>query len=86
MYGMRSTYDPSEENGGGGMMMQQHQMMARQMPPAPRIDLSDLPAFLLQPGPRNGPVMCYIVRDRGSAKMYPKVRGANDFLFPRVSL
>jgi len=67
VYGLASTFDPNED---------QHQQPNRQVVPrapvpAP-IDLSDIRAFLMQPGPRNGPIMCYIVRDKGSAKMYPK--------------
>ena len=90
VYGMRSSYDPNEENGvtrtfvsprhQQGMqreMLQQHnQSMQREMQtvPVPRqLDLSDLKGFLGQPGPKGGPVLCYIVRDATSTKMYPKV-------------
>ncbi|KAG1677075.1 hypothetical protein FOA52_001245 [Chlamydomonas sp. UWO 241] len=38
----------------------------------PELDLSDISAFLKQAGPKVGPVQCYIVRDKGSAKMYPR--------------
>mmetsp|Transcript_33189 Transcript_33189/g.98839 ORF Transcript_33189/g.98839 Transcript_33189/m.98839 type:complete len:451 (-) Transcript_33189:112-1464(-) len=42
------------------------------MPVQPQLDLSDIATFLKQPGPKVGPVQCYIVRDKGSAKMYPR--------------
>merc|ERR1712070_1012019 len=28
--------------------------------------------FLMQPGPKNGPILCHIRRQKGSAKLYPK--------------
>ena len=40
--------------------------------PPRQLDLSDLKSFLAQPGPKGGPVLCYIVRDATSTKMYPK--------------
>lgn len=85
VYGLRGSYDPNE--GGAGtpnrrLAPRQQSASSRPgphrdspvqiMPPALRLDLSDLSAFLQQPGPRVGPVQCYIVRDKGSAKMYPK--------------
>lgn len=71
VYGLASTFDPNEENG----QQVTRQVVPRQnIPQSPSLDLSDIRSFLMQPGPRNGPVMCYIVRDKGSAKMYPKVR------------
>ena len=62
------------------MAQQQQQQQQQQpyyqqslpIPAAPRLDLSDINAFLRQPGPKSGPVLCYIVRDKGSAKMYPR--------------
>jgi hypothetical protein len=87
VYGLASTYDPLEEeeavhrqgqgqyNQGRSQYSNNRQLGAPQHMPAPvqELDLSDLRSFLMQPGPMNGPVMCYIVRDKGSAKMYPKV-------------
>jgi hypothetical protein len=35
------------------------------------IDTSDLRVFLMQPGPRTGPVLCHIRRSKGSS-LYPK--------------
>jgi hypothetical protein len=88
VYGLASTYDPLEEeeavhrqhnqgrgNSNGYGNNNNRQLGAPQYMPAPvqELDLSDLRSFLMQPGPMNGPVLCYIVRDKGSAKMYPKV-------------
>lgn len=87
IYGMRSSYDPNEDShksrfapheqrndsrrmqqqGGGGYVPP-----APPLPVQPQLDLSDIGAFLKQPGPKVGPVQCYIVRDKGSAKMYPR--------------
>jgi hypothetical protein len=79
VYGLASTYDPNEEEGAaqGQVQARSHPGQAghyQQMPQQLRLDLSDLPSFLHTPGPKTQPVLCYIVRDKGSAKMYPKVR------------
>ena len=37
-----------------------------------RIEIADVKTFLMTPAPSSRPVLCYIVRDKGSAKMYPK--------------
>jgi tubby and related proteins len=37
-----------------------------------RIEITDVRSFLMTPGPSSRPILCYIVRDKGSAKMYPK--------------
>jgi hypothetical protein len=77
VHGLRGSYDPNEGQEeprastrtglepmgsgiGSGMRVVQP------------MDLTDMAAFLLQPGPKNGPMQCVIVRDRGSAKMYPR--------------
>jgi len=40
--------------------------------PAPvRPVIHDMRAFLMQPGPRAGPIQCFIRRDKGASKMYP---------------
>ncbi|KAG2499031.1 hypothetical protein HYH03_003216 [Edaphochlamys debaryana] len=82
--GLRASYDPNEgmeeeqpqprmvgaqQRMAAQQQQQQEQVQARS---APQLDLTDMPTFLLAPGPRNGPVQCVIVRDRGSAKMYPR--------------
>ena len=89
VYGLRSSYDPNEENGvtrtfvspryqqsmREPQQLQQQQSMQReqQVVNVPRqLDLSDLKGFLGQPGPKGGPVLCYIVRDATSTKLYPK--------------
>jgi hypothetical protein len=36
------------------------------------VDTSDMRRFLMAPGPREGPVQCYILRDKGSSRMYPR--------------
>mmetsp|Transcript_4769 Transcript_4769/g.10269 ORF Transcript_4769/g.10269 Transcript_4769/m.10269 type:complete len:445 (-) Transcript_4769:855-2189(-) len=72
VYGLRSSYDPNEEDGGGVRTVASRQQAPASIPQGPRLDLSDLRAFLGQAGPKTGPVLCYIVRDKGSAKMYPK--------------
>eukprot|EP00164_Ancoracysta_twista_P003917 GFYU01005253.1.p1 GENE.GFYU01005253.1~~GFYU01005253.1.p1 ORF type:complete len:415 (+),score=105.05 GFYU01005253.1:142-1245(+) len=39
----------------------------------PRLDITDLRAFLLNPSPRGGVVQCYIIRDKGGMnKFFPK--------------
>lgn len=80
--GLQLSYDPTEEldaptrpiNTSRQPQQQQQQQLQQQpsLPMAPTLDLSDLNTFLKQPGPKASPVMCYIVRDKGSAKMYPK--------------
>jgi tubby-related protein 1 len=79
--GLPTTYDPLEafnseekdENGNGvGRRQQPQSSPVAAAPPPIRLDLTDLNTFLKQPGPKAGPVQCYIVRDKGSAKMYPK--------------
>lgn len=81
VYGLKGSYDPNDERprqvavqGQGQQQHMGHGHIPRSPPPAPpQLDLSNLPSFLMQPGPREGmPVMCYIVRDKGSAKMYPR--------------
>ena len=84
VYGLRSSYDPNEDNGvtrafvAPRYQQQQQQQQLREreqqpvIPQAPRLDLSDLKGFLGQPAPKGGPVLCYIVRDASSTKMYPK--------------
>ena len=86
VHGLRASYDPNEGEEGhvmndaarpGALMQQQLQQQASQqqyaaLPRPPVLDLSDLRSFLMAPGPKNGPVMCYIVRDKGGAKMYPR--------------
>lgn len=71
VYGLAGTYDPNEGQDGGFQVMPRQQV-PKYVTPAPRLDLSDIRSFLMAPGPKTGPVMCYIVRDKGSAKMYPK--------------
>lgn len=74
VFGLKGTYDPNDErprqiavNGGLGIVNPRPPL------PPPQLDLSNLPAFLMQPGPKEGlPIMCYIMRDKGSAKMYPR--------------
>lgn len=80
VHGLRASYDPNEGEEGYVMNvtarpMQQQQASQQQyaaLPRPPALDLSDLRSFLMAPGPKNGPVMCYIVRDKGGAKMYPR--------------
>lgn len=43
------------------------------VPPAPIADELVISTFLNTPGPKMGPILCYILRDKGNAKMYPKV-------------
>lgn len=64
--------DHRMQQGGGPMQGMQNMQPVPAPMAAPRLDLSDLASFLRQPGPKVGPVQCYIVRDKGSAKMYPK--------------
>ncbi|KAG2439214.1 hypothetical protein HXX76_004576 [Chlamydomonas incerta] len=73
VHGLRASYDPNE---GQEEPVSSTRYVAPAAAPvaraAPQLDLSDMPAFLQQPGPKSGPVQCVIVRDRGSAKMYPR--------------
>ncbi|EFJ40830.1 hypothetical protein VOLCADRAFT_77804 [Volvox carteri f. nagariensis] len=68
IHGLRPSYDPNDEASSTAQ--------EKQIAVAPRnglqFDLNDKPAFLMMPGPKNGPVQCVIVRDRGSVKMYPR--------------
>lgn len=36
--------------------------------------IHDMRAFLMQPGPRMGPIQCRIIREKGSTKMFPSYR------------
>mmetsp|Transcript_12624 Transcript_12624/g.22347 ORF Transcript_12624/g.22347 Transcript_12624/m.22347 type:complete len:422 (+) Transcript_12624:173-1438(+) len=72
VYGMRGTFDPNEESTSYSPAAQRRGVVPRAPPPS-SWDLSDISAFLMRPGPQEGAAaMCYIVRDKGSAKMYPK--------------
>ena len=83
IYGLKSSYDPNEESGATRTFVtprqqqQPRQHVEREpeqpaIPRAPRLDLTDLKGFLAQPAPKGGPVLCYIVRDANSTKMFPK--------------
>ena len=90
VYGLKSSYDPNEENGVARTFVkprqqqpppqnrqhmlerEQQQQQQHEVPRAPRLDLTDLKGFLAQPAPKGGPVLCYIVRDASSTKMFPK--------------
>jgi tubby-related protein 1 len=85
VYGLRSSYDPNEENGDQDFtprtyaaprqQQQREQQREREQPtPAPsrQLDLSDIKSFLGKPAPKGGPILCYIVRDASSTKIYPK--------------
>ncbi|GFH23765.1 Tub domain-containing protein [Haematococcus lacustris] len=74
-HGLASVFDPNEEAGLPMTPLQHRQGFATQpqaLPPPRNLDTSDIPSFLMQPGRMDGPVLCYIIRDKGSAKMYPK--------------
>jgi hypothetical protein len=80
--GLKTEYDPAAATG--------RQSDARvsnkpQRAPPPVIDTSDLRVFLMQPGPRTGPVLCHIRRSKGSS-MYPKCALAPPLLPPTLHL
>ncbi|KXZ52850.1 hypothetical protein GPECTOR_8g232 [Gonium pectorale] len=74
--GLAASYDPFEGKEEPVATSRYAANTDRQAPAGPRsipqLDLSDMPTFLQQPGPKNGPVQCMIVREHGSAKMYPR--------------
>ncbi len=39
------------------------------------VEFSDLRAFLMQPGQREGPVQCYILREKGGPRMQSRWGG-----------
>lgn len=57
------TFDPTAENGEGG---------SYPIPKPVAPEIGDVKTFVHSPGPKTGPLECYIVRDKGSAKMYPR--------------
>lgn len=63
VYGLKATYDPDEE--------QQISAVPRAPQQQSGLDLSNMPAFLMQPGPRDGqPIMCRIIREKlGTGKL-----------------
>lgn len=76
--GLATAYDPSED------LEEQQQMMIRptQPPggksggmiagiPTNKLDLSNMTAFLLRPGPKAGPVSSYISREKGGMGKSP---------------
>lgn len=76
IHGLRASYDPNEgqeepvaSTRVSGPSQERPSAVSRSIP---QLDLTDMPTFLMQPGPKNGPVMCVIVRDRESARMYPR--------------
>lgn len=75
---MATVYDPSQDLGAAGAEVEEQLAVVRpsvvsagssakmiQAVPAARLDLSDMAAFLVRPGPRAGPVLCFIERDKG---------------------
>ncbi|GIL70974.1 hypothetical protein Vretimale_4064 [Volvox reticuliferus] len=70
IHGLRPSYDPNDEV--ASTTRPEDRQVAAAPRPGPQLDLNDMPSFLMQPGPKNGPVQCVIVRDRGSVKMYPR--------------
>ncbi|GLC37771.1 hypothetical protein PLESTB_001475100 [Pleodorina starrii] len=70
IHGLRPSYDPNDELGSSNRPAEKQAVASPR--PGPQLDLSDMPTFLMQPGPKTGPVQCVIVRDRGPAKMYPR--------------
>jgi len=73
--GVSTVYDPNED---GDSETSAPPAVAA---PTFNMDLSDMRNFLMQPGPKNRPIQCYITRDRSQSKMYPKyslVMGDND--------
>mmetsp|Transcript_19676 Transcript_19676/g.23605 ORF Transcript_19676/g.23605 Transcript_19676/m.23605 type:complete len:492 (+) Transcript_19676:279-1754(+) len=65
-HGLRAVYDPLSEK-----KQQQPDSIPRPLASA-SVDTSDMRVFLMQPGPRTGPILCHIRRQKGSAKLYPK--------------
>mmetsp|Transcript_6545 Transcript_6545/g.22557 ORF Transcript_6545/g.22557 Transcript_6545/m.22557 type:complete len:306 (-) Transcript_6545:67-984(-) len=77
--GMDSVYDPEEETvaqhgrSGGPPPSQSGETHQTAPLKSPKVDTSDMRSFLMQPGPKNGPVQCHIIRDKGgSTKLFPK--------------
>lgn len=67
---MSLTFDPTAENGntsnsGSGNY-------PSRVPKPIQLEITDVKEFLQTPGQKTGPILCYIVRDKGSAKMYPR--------------
>lgn len=65
-HGVKSVYDPGQQSEANPFPPMQRPMTVS------AVDTSDMRVFLMQPGPKNGPILCHIRRSRGSAKMYPK--------------
>jgi len=64
--GMSIVYDPNAEEG------ESLKNPAKAPSPSWTLDVSDMRSFLMQTGPTDKAVQCYIVRDRSATKMYPK--------------
>ncbi|GFR43754.1 hypothetical protein Agub_g4866 [Astrephomene gubernaculifera] len=75
IHGLRASYDPNEGNEevvAPSRFAGTERQGVTAVRTVPQLDLNDMPTFLLQPGPKNGPVQCVIVRDRASAKLFPR--------------
>jgi len=68
--GLKTEYDPAAATGRPTDGARVSNNKPQRAPP-PVIDTSDLRVFLMQPGPRTGPVLCHIRRSKGSS-LYPK--------------
>eukprot|EP00899_Mesostigma_viride_P012551 jgi/Mesvir1/21297/Mv21688-RA.1 len=85
-HGVSSVYDPttlatpqSAQSGPRGSargvdpgLTHSGSMLTRAITSSRHMDVSDIRMFLMQPGPKDGPILCQIIRDKGKQKMFPK--------------